>query len=155
MPELYTIVNVCVCCNVTEQSALDYVAGYSIGLDMTLRDNQVEMKDKRLPWTSAKAFDTSLALGGFIERSRIDIQEGVEVWLTVNGEEKQRDSTSLMIFPVGRLISDASRMMTLEAGDIVATGTPKGVGQVSDGDVLRAGINGFEDFDVQFSCRGL
>ena len=141
--------------NVDEASALSFVAGYSIGLEMTLRDVQTIYKEKKLPWTAAKAFDTSMALGPFISREMISNPNEVDLWLTVNGETRQSDSTSLMIFSVERLIAEASKIMTLYPGDVIATGTPKGVGQVMSGDILKAGIKGFESFDVEFNCSGL
>lgn len=140
---------------VNEADALSYVSGYSIGLDMTLRDVQEQYKQQKLPWTAAKAFDTSLALGPFVPVEQISNPNDVEVWLTVNGEFRQKDSTALMIFSIERLIAEASKIMTLYPGDVIATGTPKGVGQVESGDILRAGIVGFESLDVEFVCSGL
>lgn len=64
----------------------------------------------------------------------------MELFLSVNGEERQRDSTALMLFRIPRLLSEISRVMTLEKGDVVLTGTPKGVGAVGVGDVMRAGV---------------
>ena len=74
------------CRKVSEQDALDYVAGYCISLEMTLRDVQTVMKEKRLPWTEAKAFDTSLPLGSFIPKDQIPDPNNVELWLTIDGE---------------------------------------------------------------------
>eukprot|EP00928_Gymnodinium_smaydae_P019051 TRINITY_DN17271_c1_g1_i1.p1 TRINITY_DN17271_c1_g1~~TRINITY_DN17271_c1_g1_i1.p1 ORF type:complete len:229 (+),score=23.44 TRINITY_DN17271_c1_g1_i1:134-820(+) len=139
---------------VPESKALEYVAGYSIGLDMTLRDVQDQMKEKKLPWTAAKAFDTSLPLGPFIPAEDFPNPNKVDIWMSVNDEVRQSDSTELMIFSVERLIADATQIMTLEEGDILATGTPKGVGRVKCGDVLKAGIKGFESLDVEFRCVG-
>jgi acylpyruvate hydrolase len=141
--------------NVDEADALSFVSGYSIGLEMTLRDVQTIYKEKKLPWTAAKAFDTSMALGPFISKEMIPNPNEVDLWLTVNEDMRQSDSTSLMIFSVERLIAEASKIMTLYPGDVIATGTPKGVGQVKSGDVLKAGIRGFESFDVEFTCSGL
>ena len=137
---------------VDEAAALDFVAGYCISLEMTLRDDQAVCKEKRLPWTSAKAFDTSLPLGHMIPASRIPDPSALEIWMTVDGTVTQAGPTSNMIFSVPRLIADASRLMTLYPGDIVCTGTPKGVGRVLPGQVMRAGIKGFEEFDVEFHC---
>ena len=137
------------------ENALDYVAGYCISLDMTLRDVQSQQKEKRLPWTPAKAFDTSLPLGPFIDKELIPDPNNITIELTVDGEMRQTGSTSLMIFNVQRLISDASKMMTLFPGDIVMTGTPDGVGPVEDGKVLRASVVGLEEFSCEFTCKGL
>ena len=140
---------------VDEASALDYVAGYCISLEMTLRDDQTIMKEKRLPWTSAKAFDTSLALGHLIPAERIPDPSALELWMTVDGEMTQAGPTSNMIFSVQRLIADASRLMTLYPGDILCTGTPEGVGRVLPRQVMRAGIKGFEEYDVEFNCAAV
>ena len=137
---------------VDEADALRYVQGYCIGLEMTLRDEQSVMKEKRLPWTSAKAFDTSLALGHMIPTGDIPDPSSLELWMTIDGEMRQQGPTSNMIFSVERLIADASRLMTLYPGDILCTGTPEGVGRVLPGEVMRAGIKGLEEFDVEFHC---
>ena len=141
--------------NVSEEEALSVVAGYSIGLDMTLRDVQDAQKAKKLPWTPAKAFDTSLGLGPFIPTSDIPNPNDIELWLTVNGEVKQAASTTLMIFNVQRLISEASHITTLYPGDIVMTGTPAGVSQVESGAIIKAGIQGMACSECEFTVRSV
>jgi acylpyruvate hydrolase len=141
--------------NVSEKDALSKVAGFAIGLDMTLRDVQDAQKAKSLPWTPAKAFDTSLGLGPFILSTDIPNPNDLELWLTVDGEIKQAASTSLMIFNVQRLISDASKITTLMPGDIVMTGTPEGVGQVMSGAVIKAGIKGMPSADCEFTVMSV
>src|SRR5277367_5709291 len=83
---------------------------------------------------------TPLPLSNVIEKSAIPDPHDVELYLTVNNEHRQLDSTELMLFRIPRIISDISKVMTLEEGDIVLTGTPKGVGLVVPGDVMRAGV---------------
>lgn len=107
---------------------------------MTARNVQDQAKAKGLPWTAAKGFDTFLPLSDPIPKSYIADPHDVELFLSVNGEERQRDSTRLMLFRIPRILSEISRVMLLEKGDVVLTGTPKGVGSVEDGDVLRAGL---------------
>lgn len=107
---------------------------------MTARNVQNEAKKKGLPWDIAKGFDTFLPLSKIIQKSAIPDPHNVELYLTVNGEDRQRDSTELMLFRIPRILSDISKVMTLEEGDIVITGTPKGVGPVVPGDIMRAGI---------------
>ena len=107
---------------------------------MTARNAQDEAKKKGLPWSIAKGFDTFLPISNFISRTSIPDPHNVELYLTVNGEIKQKDNTELMLFRIPRQLSDISKVMTLEKGDIVLTGTPKGVGPVNVGDVMRAGI---------------
>ena len=136
--------------DVKAKDAMDYVAGYSVGLDMTLRDVQNEKKKKGLPWTEAKAFDTSLALGPFIPKEKVENPNDLELWFSVDGSIRQEDSTKLMIYDVPTLIEAASRVMTLGTGDILCTGTPQGVSRVLPGQVMRAGIKGYESSDVKF-----
>jgi acylpyruvate hydrolase len=107
---------------------------------MTARNAQNEAKKKGLPWDIAKGFDTFLPVSNVIEKSAIPDPHDVELYLTVNNEHRQLDSTELMLFRIPRIISDISKVMTLEEGDIVLTGTPKGVGPVVPGDVMRAGV---------------
>lgn len=111
-----------------------------MSIDMTARNVQNEAKKKGLPWDIAKGFDTFLPMSNIIAKSAIPDPHNAELYLTVNNEPRQRDSTELMLFRIPRILSDISRVMTLEEGDIVLTGTPKGVGPVVPGDVMRAGI---------------
>lgn len=107
---------------------------------MTARNVQNEAKKKGLPWSIAKGFDTFLPVSNIIPKTSIPDPHKVELYLTVNGESKQLDSTDLMLFQIPRVLSDISKVMTLEKGDVVLTGTPKGVGSVKPGDVMRAGV---------------
>ena len=107
---------------------------------MTARNTQDEAKRKGLPWSIAKGFDTFLPMSRFINKMRIPDPHDVELFLNINGQVKQNDSTGLMLFRIPRQLQEISRVMTLQAGDVVLTGTPKGVGPVEVGDVMRAGI---------------
>jgi acylpyruvate hydrolase len=107
---------------------------------MTARNVQDEAKRKGLPWSVAKGFDTFLPISDYISKSKIPDPHNVHLYLSVNGEMRQSDNTGLMLFRIPRQLSDISQVMTLEKGDIVLTGTPKGVGSVSVGDVMRAGL---------------
>lgn len=107
---------------------------------MTARNVQNEAKKKGLPWDISKGFDTFLPLSNIIPKSAIPDPHNVEIYLSVNGQIKQQDSTELLLFRIPRVLSDISKVMTLQQGDIVLTGTPKGVGPVVPGDVMRAGI---------------
>ncbi|KAK4990457.1 hypothetical protein LTR66_001048 [Elasticomyces elasticus] len=122
------------------QGALDAIDSYLLAIDMTARNVQDEAKRKGLPWSIAKGFDTFLPISNSIPKSRIADPHNVEIWLSVNGQVKQQDSTELMLFRIPRQLSDISRVMTLEKGDLVLTGTPKGVGPVTTGDVMTAGM---------------
>ena len=123
-----------------EKEALDAIDGYAVSIDMTARNVQDEAKRKGLPWSIAKGFDTFLPISNYIPKARIPDPHDAELWLSVNGETKQRDSTGLMLFRVPKQLAEISQCMTIERGDLVLTGTPKGVGSVELGDVMKAGI---------------
>jgi len=123
-----------------EKGALEAIESYAVSIDLTARNVQNEAKKKGLPWDIAKGFDTFLPISNIIEKSKIPDPHNVEIYLTVNDEYHQNDSTNLMLFQIPRILSDISKVMTLDKGDIVLTGTPKGVGPVVPGDVLKAGI---------------
>ncbi|KAF2806721.1 fumarylacetoacetate hydrolase domain-containing protein 1 [Mytilinidion resinicola] len=122
------------------KGALDSIEAYLLAIDMTARNVQDEAKRKGLPWSIAKGFDTFMPVSNLISKSRIPDPHNVHLWLSVNNQVRQADSTELMLFRIPRQLSDISKVMTLEKGDIVLTGTPKGVGSVSAGDVMRAGL---------------
>lgn len=127
--------------NIASADALEYVAGYGIGLDMTLRDVQAEAKKKGLPWTLAKGFDTSAPLSSFVPATTIPDPHSLNVSLSVNGSIRQQSSTANFIFKVDTLISYISQYMTLEPGDIFFTGTPEGVARAVSGDKLEATLS--------------
>lgn len=120
------------------ERALRHVAGYGVGLDMTLRDVQAEAKKGGLPWALAKGFDTSAPLSTFIPAGRIPDPGRLGIRLSVNGAVRQEGWTRDFLFPLPELISYISRYFTLERGDILFTGTPEGVARVEPGDALAA-----------------
>ncbi len=130
------------CKNVSAEEAYQYIMGYTIFLDVTARDIQAESKKKGLPWAVPKGFDTFAPVGPRIVPGNTIDPHNVDIWLKVNGDYKQNGNTRDMIFTVGELISYISTVMTLEPMDIIATGTPEGVGPMKDGDVIEAGIQG-------------
>lgn len=123
------------------EDAMTYVGGYVLALDMTARDWQDKAKSKGKPWSLAKGFDTSCPVGSFINKELIPNPHDVTLWLKNNDVLKQNGTTKDMIFSIPFLISYISRYMTLEVGDVLLTGTPEGVSQVKDGDVVECGIN--------------
>ncbi|KAK5081611.1 hypothetical protein LTR05_007742 [Lithohypha guttulata] len=120
--------------------ALPYIKSYFIGIDLTGRNLQEAAKKSGLPWTTAKGFDTFLPISNEIPRDKIPDPHNARIWLSVNGEKKQDDNTNLMLFRIPRILSEISRVMTLEEGDLVITGTPKGVGSIVTGDRVECGI---------------
>ena len=128
------------CCS--RESAYAAIAGLGIGLDLTLRELQTELKHKGHPWERAKAFDGSCVLSAFKAFDKgIDLQN-LTIRLWRNDDLVQNDQTGQMLFPVVDLLVEISRTFTLEPGDVVMTGTPKGVGQLRDGDQLKAELGG-------------
>ena len=107
-----------------------------------------------MPWSEAKGFDTFMPISTFIPKSQIKDPHDIELWLKVDGELRQKDSTNLMIFSIPNLISEVTKCMTLEKGDVIATGTPKGVGAVLDGQTIRAGITGLMEMKFSVKDRG-
>ena len=124
--------------NILRGNALNYVAGYGIGLDMTLRDVQSEAKKKGHPWTLAKGFDTSAPISHFIPAGEVADPHELEVRLNVNGVLRQHSNTNNFLFKIDELIAYISQFFTFERGDIIFTGTPEGVAPASHGDRLEA-----------------
>ncbi|HPW45119.1 MAG TPA: fumarylacetoacetate hydrolase family protein [bacterium] len=128
------------CSFVKEADAMTFVSAYCVGLDLTLRDMQSAAKKFGWPWTLSKGFNGSAPIGGFIPASKIPDPMALEILLKVNGDFRQRSNTSQMIFSPAKIISYISSYITLEAGDIVMTGTPEGVGPLYNGDSVIAEI---------------
>ncbi len=126
--------------DVSPQGALDYVRGYAVALDLTLRDVQSVQKAKGLPWEIAKAFDTSCPLSDFVPASQVKDPQNLQLRLTVSGELRQNGNTRDMMRSIAELIAATSACFTLEEGDILLTGTPSGVGRIVSGDHLEASI---------------
>ncbi|KAI0189024.1 hypothetical protein F4808DRAFT_445823 [Astrocystis sublimbata] len=123
-----------------EAGAIDAIESYALGIDMTARNVQWEAKKKGLPWSICKGFDTFLPMSNIIPKSAIPDPHSIELYLSVNNEVRQKDSTNLFLFRIPQMLSAITQVMALEKGDIVLTGTPKGVGPVLPGEVMRAGI---------------
>ncbi|KAF7300924.1 FAA-hydrolase domain-containing protein [Mycena kentingensis (nom. inval.)] len=123
--------------DISEAEADSYVAGYALAVDMTGRNVQDHVKKKGLPWTTAKGFDTFTPIGSFTPREQITDPHNLTLTLKINGAFKQNGSTSAMIFQIPRLIQHISSIMTLEEGDLILTGTPEGVSQVSPGNKVE------------------
>lgn len=128
--------------HIPQKKALTHVAGFGVGLDMTLRDVQSEAKKKGLPWTLAKGFDTSAPLSGFVPAGSVQDPHNLNIELSVNGAARQKGNTGDFIFQLDQLISYISMYFTLEEGDVIFTGTPEGVARVRPGDVLEARLSG-------------
>jgi len=123
------------------QEAENAIIGYGVGLDMTLRDIQNEARKKGNPWTISKCFDTSAIISDFVLKEDYKLTFDEEIALYINGVVKQKDQLNKMILNPSQIVEYISSLMTLEEGDLVFTGTPKGVSKVNRGDKLKAQIN--------------
>lgn len=122
--------------------ALEAVGAVTLGLDLTLRDLQDDLKKKGQPWERAKAYDGSCLLGDWVELSEVKDWKDVHYTLHVNDELRQKGDTSLLIFDIATLLADISQVFTLEEGDVVMTGTPAGVAALKAGDQLSMTLQG-------------
>ncbi|MCF0074803.1 fumarylacetoacetate hydrolase family protein [Dyadobacter sp. CY261] len=128
--------------NIEERFAHKYYDEIGIGIDFTARDLQSELKAKGLPWELAKAFNGSAPVSEFVPVADFaDIQD-INFTLDVNDETRQNGNSSMMIYRINYLIAFVSRFFMLKKGDLIFTGTPKGVGPVAIGDKLTASIEG-------------
>ena len=127
--------------DITEADALSHVWGYAAGLDMTRRDLQGEAKKLGRPWDMGKGFDHSAPIGTMMPASGIDPGKGA-IELTVNGAVRQRSDLSMLIWSVPEVIAYLSKLVRLEPGDLIFTGTPEGVAAVVRGDVLEGSVAG-------------
>lgn len=129
--------------------ALKYVNQISVGIDFTARDVQEECKKKGLPWTKAKCFNGSAAVGEFIPISEIHDLKNISFELYQNGQIKQQGNSAMMLFDVPAIISYISTIMTLKRGDIIFTGTPAGVGKTNANDTLTGYLGGKKLLEIQ------
>ncbi|XP_037038254.1 acylpyruvase FAHD1, mitochondrial-like [Bradysia coprophila] len=127
---------------VSATDAMDYVAGYALALDMTAKEILKSSISKGLPWTVSKSFDGACPIGAFIPKACIQNPHDLQLTASVNGVIKQNDSTSKMIFKIPQLIAFVSSFMTLEANDVILTGTPDGFGAVKSGDIIEGWLDG-------------
>ncbi|KAH8265388.1 hypothetical protein KR038_005698 [Drosophila bunnanda] len=159
------------CKNVSKADAMSYVAGYCLALDLTAQCNLVRNKDRFFlsstyiykilctfqgaaraaghPWTLGKGFDTSTPVSKFIPADLVNDPHSLSLWLTVNGEVKQKGCTADLIFKVPDIISYVSKFMTLEPNDLILTGTPNGSDAFKAGDVIECGMAELAKFKFQ------
>jgi fumarylpyruvate hydrolase len=136
--------------DVSVEHALDHVFGYAVGLDMTRRDLQAAAKKAGRPWDMAKGFDQSAPTGQIRPVEEIGHPTEGAVWLRINGEPRQEGDLDQQIWTVPETISLLSTLVALRPGDLIMTGTPKGVGRVEPGDLLEGHIDGVGDLSVSY-----
>lgn len=137
--------------DVAPAGASQLVYGYAVGLDMTRRDLQAEMRREGKPWSIAKGFDHSAPIGPITPVALAGDIARAEIALRVNGEERQRSRIDLLIWNIVETISHLSRAWELRPGDLVYTGTPAGVGPVQRGDQLVGTVTGLEPLLVEIT----
>lgn len=126
---------------IAASDALAAVFGYAVALDMTRRDLQAEAKKLGRPWDTAKAFEGSAPCSPVRPASAIGHPSAGAIWLDQNGVRRQSGDLSEMIWSIPEQIAHLSRLFTLQAGDVILTGTPAGVGRVARGDLLHGGVD--------------
>jgi fumarylpyruvate hydrolase len=129
--------------------ALDCVFGYAVGLDMTRRDLQFEMREQKKPWDIGKGFDNGAPVGPVHPVAKTGHFEKGEISLSVNGAIKQRADLSQMIWSVAEQIARLSQLFEIKPGDLIMSGTPENVGAVVPGDTLLAKIAGLPDLSIK------
>lgn len=125
-----------------------YYDEIGLGIDFTARDIQDECKEKGLPWEKAKAFDGSAIIGEFYPKEQFDL-ENLHFQLFKNDNLVQDGNSNAMLWKIDELIAYVSQYFTLKKGDIIFTGTPEGVGKVSENDVLKGVIENKEAFQIR------
>jgi len=137
--------------NIPVEKSLEHVWGYGVGLDMTRRDLQGEAKKAGRPWEMGKAFDESAPCTALKPAAKIGHPAKGAIWVKVNGQTKQQGDLAQQIWNVPEQIAYLSKMVTLQPGDLIFTGTPAGVGPVNPGDKLEGHIDGVGDLVITYA----
>lgn len=134
--------------NIRAKNAESHIFGYAVGLDMTRRDLQAQMREIGRPWEIGKAFDFSAPIGELHRISETGTLFDAAIELSVNGETKQSSNINHLTWSVAETIVKLSELFTLQPGDLIFTGTPEGVGAVVKGDTIRAKVEGLTSITV-------
>lgn len=126
-----------------------YYDEISVGIDFTARDLQNKLKSKGLPWEKAKAFDGSAVIGDFLSKEQFSSLENLTFELKNNNKTVQEGNVNMMLWKIDELIAYVSQYFTLKIGDIIFTGTPKGVARVQPNDILEGYLEGQKLFRIQ------
>ncbi|GLQ79307.1 fumarylacetoacetate hydrolase [Mesorhizobium huakuii] len=128
--------------------ALDHVWGYAVGIDLTRRDLQDEAKKAARPWDWSKAFDRSAPCGTLVPAQKTGHPTKGRIWLAVDGKVRQDADLAELIWPIADIVSICSEGVELQAGDLIFTGTPAGVGAVKPGETMTGGVDGIGTIEV-------
>jgi fumarylpyruvate hydrolase len=134
--------------DIAVETANSLIWGYAVGIDFTRRDRQFDARDMRLPWEVGKSFDASAPCGPIAQVRDSGRFKDCAITLSVNGVERQRGNIGQMIWNVPEVIAQLSKQVRLEAGDLIYTGTPSGVGPVVPGDLITAHVDGLPSLTV-------
>ena len=134
---------------ISEKFAHKYYDELSVGIDFTARDLQAELSQKGLSWEKAKAFDGSAIIGNFFHKNTLGDLSSLSFRLEKNGTVVQQGITNDMLWHFDAIIAETSRYFTLRKGDLIFTGTPKGVGKVSQGDILEGFLANEKGFSLK------
>jgi fumarylpyruvate hydrolase len=137
--------------NIQAADALNHIYGYAVGLDMTRRDLQNDMKKQGRPWCIGKAFDHSAPIGPLTPAGQAGNVNHAEISLQVNGQDRQRSNVSQLIWNVAETIEHLSAAWELQPGDLIYTGTPEGVAAVVSGDTLVGHVSGLGELKLQIT----
>jgi fumarylpyruvate hydrolase len=135
--------------NIPAARAMEHVWGYAVGLDMTRRDLQADMKKQGRPWCIAKGFDLSAPVSAIVPLAKCSVGPDSAIELLVNGQPRQSSRIGKMIWSVAEIIEHISAAWELAPGDLIFTGTPEGVAEVQPGDTLQARVEGVGKLEVQ------
>ena len=134
--------------NIRAEDAAQHIYGYAVGLDMTRRDLQSDMKKQGRPWCIGKAYDHSAPIGPITPAALAGDIHQAAIWVQVNGLDRQRSNVAKLIWSVAETIEHLSKAWELQAGDLIYTGTPEGVGAVVPGDNMNGGVDGLTPIRV-------
>jgi fumarylpyruvate hydrolase len=138
---------------IDQTDALQHVWGYAAGLDLTRRDIQMRVKSAGMAWEMAKVFEGAAPITAVVPVAEAGHPEQGAVWLSVNGQERQRSALDEQIFSVSEVVSLLSHLVPLRPGDLIMTGTPHGVAALNPGDVINAGIEGVAELEMRVGSR--
>ncbi|WP_028693291.1 fumarylacetoacetate hydrolase family protein [Pseudomonas cremoricolorata] len=131
----------------SEEDVRDAISGFAPALDLTLRDVQSNLREKGLPWEIAKCFDGACVLPPFVSADAFADVNDIPIRLTINGEVRQDGNSAMMLNPIVPIIQHMAAQFSLQAGDVILTGTPAGVGPFHSGDELVLELPGVSRFD--------
>jgi fumarylpyruvate hydrolase len=135
--------------NIKAQDAEKHIFGYAVGLDMTRRDLQNDMKKQGRPWDIGKSFDHSSPMGPIVEKAQVHDLENAKIYLSVNQQDRQSSHINKLIWNIHETIEHLSAAWALQPGDLIFTGTPEGVNAVVQGDHLHGLVEGVGSIDLK------